>query len=131
MLVSGDVSLRNFALMSFPGRALVGYPAAQLNIFVREGAAYILRAPEPLPVTLILDDSVVLRPTVVVKGTYVGPGEPTVAPIIIGLRDVEFLRLARAERALVNIDDVKVRLGKETLRDIAALYRVATCAEIR
>ena len=131
-LVSGDMVFSTHAMVTFPGRRLIGYPAAQLNVVVREQAArLLLSAPDPLPTSLVLDDSVVLQPTVVVKGTYVGPGEPTVAPIIMGLRDIEFLQLARARRALVNIDDIKLRLGKETLRDIAALYRVALCAEIR
>jgi hypothetical protein len=124
--------LRMGGALLFSGRGPTAFPAPTLNFLVGRGrlATWLVAAPVPPQLELLLDDSIHLDLGRVPVGGYNGPAEAAIAPMTVNLLPAWAIAVARARTVSLRIDSDTLDVPQQDLREFAALYRFATCDSI-
>ena len=117
-----------------PGSARLTIPliAIQLAVFLRGAEAQVVAAASekgPVDVTFTLDDSVSIVPASTALGRFEGPKEFLTLPASALLEGADLLKVAGAQRIIVNAGPAPVKLSNDERREIRALIRVAACSQ--
>lgn len=104
-------------------------PDAELLVILRGRAAASLTKSAATPgVNLLLDDAAPRPLAIVTLGEFNGaPGTPVTLPVSAAILSDDLLALARADRAAIVIETVRIPLSGSDQRDLRALYRAAAC----
>jgi hypothetical protein len=113
----------------YPGRGPHLRPEPRLNVGVYgRTAVRLTRIPDHPPTRVVLDDSVSLQIKSVNRGTLErsSPQGPRI-PISLELGYDDFIGLATARRAVVEIGERRFQVDSWTMRDMRGLLRVSVC----
>ena len=130
MLMTEDQEWWVSAGWRFSGKAPRDYPRPVLGVMVRGKRWHqALDAGTPPPISLVLDDSILIAFPPPLRGTYQGPerADRVIIPLSVNLTDLQFLGVTRARKVAVRVGPSELVLGRQDRHDLRGLYRVAAC----